>query len=172
MSFFYFLAPRTEYPWENGEFYPDRGSNCLQPLFPKTILVWRIRLVCVTAVGLFLCGALGVFSFVLSVVSGVVLLCVFLVSCLWYCPRRYTSYRWYLDEGTAQIYKGVFFQVQRILPLSQVQYAELLRTPAQRLCGVSTLILHAAGARLSIDGLSLEEGRKLWNRINQGRELS
>lgn len=107
----------------------------MQPLFPKTILVWRIRLVCVTAVGLFLCGALGVFSFVLSVVAGVVLLCVFLVSCLWYCPRRYTSYRWYLDEGTAQIYKGVFFQVQRILPLSQVSTRNCCAPPRSAFAG-------------------------------------
>ena len=146
------------------------GGVTLQPLFSKTVLVWRIRLVCITAAGLFLCGVLAVFSLAAGVVAGVILLCLFLVACFWYCPRRYRSYRWKIDETNAQIHHGVFFHIQRTLPLSQVQYAELLCTPAQRLCGASTLILHAAGANLWIDGLSLEEGRNLWNQINRRRE--
>lgn len=162
---------RIEYPWKNGEVYPDRRCGRLQPLFPKTVLVWRIRLVCATAAGLFLCGALAAFSLVLSAAAGAILLGIFLISCLWYCPRRYQSCSWRLTEDNVQICKGVFFRVQRILPLSQIQYTELLRTPAQRLCGASSLIFHAAGVKLSIDGLSLGQGRYLWKQVNQGREL-
>lgn len=141
----------------------------MQQLSMRTLRVWRIRALCVAAAGFFVCGVLAVFSQTAALALGLLTAVLFLLACIWYCPQRYHSSRWEITGQAAQMAAGVIFHYERALPLSRVQYAELLRTPAQRLCGVCTLILHAAGAKLSIGGLSLDQGTKLYYRIN-GRD--
>lgn len=141
----------------------------MQQLSLNTVKVWRLRALFLAAVGFFLCGVLAAFNWLAAAVSGAVIAALFLLACLWYCPLRYRTCRWSVTGSAAILTAGVVFRFRRVLPLERVQYAELLRTPAQRLCGVCTLILHAAGAKLSIDGLDNRQGTLLWNRIN-GRE--
>lgn len=141
----------------------------LQQLSKRILWVWRIRALCLAAAGFFLCGIAAVFSGAAAFFLGAVSALLFLLACVWYYPQRYRSSRWEITPQAAKLAVGVIFCYERTLPLSRVQYAELLRTPAQRLCGVCTLILHAAGAKLSIGGLSLSQGTELYRRIN-GRD--
>lgn len=100
-------------------------------LFPAGSRPWRL------ATGLWMALALGLI--------------------LLYLPGRYLRLGYHLGDDGLLITAGVLYFRTEVLPLSAVQTVRVTATPLQRLAGLRTLRVYAAGARLSVPGLPAAE---------------
>ena len=140
----------------------------MRELSHRAVLVWRLRMGAAAVAAAFFCGACAAFSPLLAGLLAYALAGLGLPLTLWYFPARFRRARWQAAEEILTL-SGVFFLRRRQLPAQRVQYAELRQCPIQRRLGVCTLVLHAAGASLTLGQLELSDGEALWRRFS-GRD--
>lgn len=63
--------------------------------------------------------------------------------------HRYRRWSYARHDEALQIAHGVLFRVETSVPFGRVQHLDVSRGPIERMCGVSTLVLHTAGTHNS-----------------------
>ncbi len=115
----------------------------------RTLALWQIRVVMLTAV---LVAACLYFSKTLPFLNYVALilglLCLFAV--VWYLPTFTGGYELLFQNEAVIINYGVFIKFSHIMPYSRLIYAQTFATPLARLLGVTALSLKAARSRVII----------------------
>ena len=152
--------------WQNN---PLGGGDGVKehPLAKESVLVWRIKSTVVSAAAFFICGGIAVFSITAALLFAFASLAGYLFTVLFYCPALYKKTRWKMDEQQFCKNSGVFFLRYCTLPVARIQYAEVVQSPAQRIFKVGTAVFHAAGARMTLNCLKLEQAQELVDAVNQ-----
>ena len=83
-------------------------------------------------------------------------------------PLRFFQLGYQLEADRLLVTSGVLFPSVRIFPLAALQTASVSADPFQRLCGLRTLRLTAAGGHLSLPGLTASEAVRLAEVLLEG----
>lgn len=82
--------------------------------------------------------------------------------------RRHRHTRWRLDAQGLALMQGRLWQSETRVPISRVQHLDVRRGPLERAAGLSTLVVHTAGTRLSavsVSGLDQRDAERLRDRL-------
>lgn len=87
----------------------------------------------------------GVLLLTVTVV-GIVLLPVWLILGAWWAQRYFASLRCELDDDELRFRKGILFQVEKTIPLENIQDVTFIEGPLLRRFNLSTLKFETAGS--------------------------
>ncbi len=130
----------------------------------KTLILWEIRVVMLTALLVFCCVYYSkVMPFLLSVAFIIAVLGLALV--VFYLPKFFATYEIELVGEAIIINYGVFIKSSHIMPYSRLIYAQSFTSPLARMLGVSALSLQAARSRVIIPEIETKEALKVINSL-------
>lgn len=95
---------------------------------------------------------------------------VFLFFYLGYLPIRYRNLSLEIHGDRFVLHTGVFYRIQRTLPVENIQYVALHSSPLHRLWDICTIVAVAPGGRISMPGLRMEEAKRLGGLVFYGEE--
>ncbi len=125
----------------------------------RTLLLWQIRVVMLTAVLILICfyfvDVLPLLKIVILVLSILGFLAV-----AWYLPTFFKSYELLFQKDSVIINYGVFIKVTHIMPYPRLIYAQSFATPLARLFGVTAISLKAARSRVIVPELLLSDAKR------------
>lgn len=122
----------------------------------KTLWLWQIRVVMLTALLIGACFYfLSFLYFFKIIVFGVAL--IGLIATIWYLPMFFKSYQLLFDNEAIIINYGVFIKFSHIMPYSRLIYAQSFATPLARLFGVTALSLKAARSSVIVPEINLSD---------------
>ena len=131
-----------------------------QNLPKKTLWLWQIRVVMLTAISIGLCFYFIPFSNILKIaVFTIVILGI--VMAVWYLPVLFKSYEILFGNEAIIINHGVFIKFSHIMPYSRLIYAQSFATPLARLFGLTTLSFKAARSRIIVPEIELSDAEKI-----------
>lgn len=120
--------------------------------------VWRLRLMMIACLLLFLFWALYRFFPVAGILGGTVLAGCFWMLWAW-IPRYCSRFRYRLDGAGLEVTGGLFFPRLVWLPAPQTLYSCVYRTPLYFLTGLYGVAVWGAGAHALLPGLTQEQAR-------------
>lgn len=94
-------------------------------------------------------------------VGGAVWLLSFLFFYLVYIPVRYRNLSFSLSEEFLTVHSGVFSRRVRIMPIASIQFTVVWDSPLHRAFRLCALIVSAAGAHITLPGLTREDAKTL-----------
>jgi uncharacterized protein len=136
----------------------------LQPVDPRILSVWRLRLIA----GVVPLTLATLAAFAWSLLSGwawwivsiaivtVTAAVVWAIWCWWWLERLYKSLRFGIDDTGIRIERGVWWRSIVALPRARIQHSDVTQGPLQRRYGVATLTFFTAGSvytSISLPGL-------------------
>lgn len=137
---------------------------------PKLRICWRIQLALLMFVPAFFHALLFSSALYRWVGCTLVWLLIFFAVDLVYFPARLRRLSLTITPSHIILTDGVFFPLTRTLPLANIQLTTVYRGPFQRLFGLSTLMVTAAGGRLIFPGLRREDAQLLCDTLpDKGR---
>lgn len=126
----------------------------------RTLLLWQMRVVMLTAVLVAVClWYVGLLPFLKIAVWILLGLCVAVVTV--YLPLFFKSYDMMFQGEAIIINYGVFIKFSHIMPYSRLIYAQTFATPLARIMGVTALSLKAARSRVIIPEVLLSDAIKV-----------
>lgn len=131
----------------------------------KTLLLWQIRVVMLTALVVAVCfNFANLFPFlkIVAIVSAVTGILV----AAFYLPLFVTGYRIYLKNDAVIINHGVFIKVTHIMPYSRLIYVQSFRTPLARLFSLSALSLKAARSKVFIPEMPCDDANRFISSVS------
>jgi membrane protein YdbS with pleckstrin-like domain len=127
----------------------------------KTLTVWRARLTLLAFVPAFaLSLRYDAGSFAWRVFAGVFVF-AFAGAYLFYLPARLKSRSHARHNGMLIVKRGVFYRRTAAMPQDAVQTVAVSAGPLCRKLGLACVIVSAAGFRVRVPGLPLEQAKKL-----------
>ena len=93
---------------------------------------------------------------------------IWAVALVFWLPVRFFRLGYQLEADRLLVTSGVLFPSVRIFPLAALQTASVSADSLQRLCGLRTLHLAAAGGHLSLPGLTASEAVRLAGVLLEG----
>ena len=132
-----------------------------QRILPKrTLVLWQIRVVMLTALLIAACLWFKDILPFLDIAVWVLAALGLGVVC-WYLPTFFKGYEMLFQNEAVIINYGVFIKISHIMPYSRLIYAQTFATPLARLMGVTALSLKAARSRVIIPEVLLSEATKV-----------
>lgn len=80
-----------------------------------------------------------------------------------YLPMRHKSCVYLISDTSVEIKLGAFYKTTKLIWSGNIEFASLTAAPDERLFGLSSLRLFAAGGKITLPGLCLGEARRLWH---------
>lgn len=127
----------------------------------RALLLWRLRAAVLAFLASFLLTLLlSDFSFwhrLSLIVAGVVFLFFF---CIFY-PLKKIKFTYAFHNEQLVVDGGVFYNRRRVIPLSNIQYVTLLRTPDMLPFGLASVMVHSVGTSLYLPCLRFRDAQEL-----------
>ncbi len=121
----------------------------------KGLLLWEIRLTLIAfSVSVLTAMILGGILF--KIISAVWMI-GYIVAGAWYYPLKYRKLSYNFDDKLLVVNCGVIYRRRKSIFLKNVQYISTMATPLQRLMGLKTIVVHAAGGLIFIPNLNKSE---------------
>lgn len=130
----------------------------------KTVLLWQIRVVMLTAIIVAICIYYGKAMPFLNSVALIIAL-ISLALNLFYIPKFLHGFEILFKNDAIIINYGVLIKFSHIMPYSRLIYAQSFATPLSRLFGVTALSLKAARSRVIVPEIKLEDAIKIINSL-------
>lgn len=127
----------------------------------KVLTLWRIVFSLGMAVPAFVSALIYSFGSVVWICVTAVWLLLFLGGYLFYLPLRYSKLSYSLTKDKIILFSGVIYTRQRAIPLRNIQFTSLKQNFLERIFGLCTLVVTAAGGHLVISGLYDDDAKKL-----------
>lgn len=127
--------------------------------------LWEIRLLIITAAVSFLTAV--IFEGILFTIVSAVWITVYAVLAAWYYPLKYIKLSYNIDKNILVVNCGVIYRRRKSIFLNNIQYISTLRTPLQRLSGLETVVVHAAGGFIMIPNLKRSDADILRYNISE-----
>jgi membrane protein YdbS with pleckstrin-like domain len=86
----------------------------------------------------------------------------------WSPGRRYRAWGYRIDADELELRRGVWTEVQTVVPLDRVQHLDISQGPIERACAVCRLIVHTAGtmhSRVVLPGLARATAERMRDEI-------
>ncbi len=119
----------------------------------KAILLYRARLVAVTIIVAFFCGALMAFFTVIAVVLSSVVFVLAVISFFFYPVMLYKNHLITITSESLCVSKGVVFLRNYYTSIPNVCYISKITTPLQRFFGIFTLCLYTKSGKIYLSNL-------------------
>ena len=130
---------------------------------PKALVLWRLRLCLIALVPSFFSALFFAPGSVVWLVLTMLWVIVFLAFFVWYYPLKYRKLSYTVAGEVLVINCGVIYTRRKSMLLKNIQYVTLITLPLGRLFGLCTVFFEAAGGRLHLPCVKLEDGRSLQN---------
>lgn len=128
---------------------------------PAILTIWRIALIFITLVPAFLTSLiLRIGSVAWTVATGLWIF-AFLAAYLVYLPIRYKKLAYGISGDNIVLVSGTFYTRVCSIPIAGIQFTALVQSWLDRFFGLSTLVINAAGGRISIPGLKTQDAKAL-----------
>lgn len=131
-----------------------------QNLPKKTLWLWQIRVVMLTAILIGLCFYFVPFPNILKIAVFIIAI-LGVIMVIWYLPVLFKSYEILFGNEAIIINYGVFIKFSHIMPYTRLIYAQSFATPLARLFGVTALSFKAARSRIIVPELNLSDAEKI-----------
>ncbi len=133
----------------------------------KMTLVWDLRILAVSAVGLAASFELLYVFPPLGVALGVLSLAAIGFGG-WYVPSYFSRYRIEEKSDRIRIESGVFIRRQTSVFFSDTVTATITSTPLMRIFGLRTVVLSLAGKRVGLYALGKEDAYRIAGKTERG----
>lgn len=137
-------------------------------LSEKAVTIWRIYATVLLLVTGFLCGAVAVFSTVISIILLAAGSAAYAGAVFLYLPALYNSYLFRILKDKIIITKGVIEKKQHHLFIQRVQYVEVNQTWIEKKYKTCTLVFHTAGANLTLHQIDYTVAKQLKTKNKNG----
>ena len=131
-----------------------------QNLPKKTLWLWQIRVVMLTAILNGLCFYFVPFPNILKIAVFIIAI-LGVIMVIWYLPVLFKSYEILFGNEAIIINYGVFIKFSHIMPYTRLIYAQSFATPMARLFGVTALSFKAARSRIIVPEINLSDAEKI-----------
>lgn len=128
---------------------------------PKILTIWRIVLTLCAVVPAFLNAILFPVPGRLWLWVSVVWIALYLAMYLVYLPLKYQKLTFSVSEERILLYSGVLYTYVRSIPLRNIQFTAITKTPFDHLFGLCSLVVTAAGGRIVLPGLREKDAEAL-----------
>lgn len=133
----------------------------------KTLILWQIRVVMLTALFVAICLYFATILHFLKYVA--VFIAVFgLALTFWYLPTFFKGYEILFKNGAIIINYGVFIKFSHIMPYSRLIYAQSFATPLARLFRVTAISLKAARSRVIVPEINISDALRVMDSLTGG----
>lgn len=132
---------------------------------PHVLTVWRIRLLLVSVLPSFLSAFFAPHINWIWWLFTSVWIFAFLCFYILYYPIKYRKLSYSFNERCLLIHCGVIYTRVKAVPFESIQYLSVASTPLQRLFGLCSLFVFAAGSTVYIPGLIFEEALALQSKL-------
>lgn len=136
------------------------------------LTVWRLRLLAAALVPSFLTAWFSPRINWLWWLFTAAWMCAFLYFYIFYYPIKYRKLAYGVNAHCLLVYCGVIYTRVKAVPFTSIQYTSVFSTPLERLFGVTSLFVYAAGGRVYIPGLAPQDARELQALLTPGRPHS
>ncbi len=119
----------------------------------KSILLYRARIVAITIITAFICGALMAFFTIIAVVVSIVAFILAVISFFWYPAMLYKNHSITITSNSLCVSKGVIFLRDYHTCIANVCYISKITTPLQRFFGIFTLCLYTKSGKIYLSNL-------------------
>ncbi len=132
----------------------------------KTLILWQIRVVMLTAI---LVGTALYYGKAMPFLNSVALILGFLalVCVVWYLPTFFNTFEIKLKGEAIIVDYGIFIKISHIMPYSRLIYAQSFSTPLARLFGVTALSLKAARSHVIIPEINSDDAMAVINSLTK-----
>lgn len=96
--------------------------------------------------------------------TGIWVLLYLFFSCF-YLPVYFKKMCYRLTDDRLEIRTGVIYTHYKVMPYASVKYLTSFQGPLERLCGLTSITLFAAGSFVVLHGLAAEDGEELRRRL-------
>lgn len=141
-----------------GKRLPDRALTC-----------WRVQLLLLCIPPAFIGGFLYYTAPRAFTIFTFIWVSLYLLLCFLYCPMYWRQYRYAVSRSMVRVRRGVLYNQVDAVYIQNLQYTILSQSLLQRMMGLATLRLYAAGGVVRIQDVRLEEARLL--RIQLGKRM-
>ena len=117
----------------------------------RGLVLWEIRLAIIAAIVSFITALL--FDGIVFDIISLIWMCAYVVMAAWYYPIKYRKLSYNIDDNILVVNCGVIYRRRKSIFLNNIQYITSFKTPLQSLCGLRTVVVHAAGGFISIPNL-------------------
>ena len=131
-----------------------------QNLPKKTLWLWQIRVVMLTAILIGLCFHFVPFPNILKIAVFIIAI-LGVIMVIWYLPVLFKSYEILFGNEAIIINYGVFIKFSHIMPYTRLIYAQSFATPLARLFGVTALSFKAARSRIIVPEINLSDAEMI-----------
>lgn len=136
----------------------------------KIVLIWEIYVLLVAL----LMAALSFLLFRFSIPPWIgwafvglwVFICLFFAA--FYIPVAYRRMQYGIVDDKLVVRSGVIYDSCKSMPLSSIKYVMTVRGPLEQMTGLTMLLVFSAGGLIIVNGLTVEEGRRLHDRLLPG----
>lgn len=127
----------------------------------KALLLWRLRLVAAIVApavlgGFFYYTIPNVFT-----IFTFVWFSLFLILCFLYFPFYYKGLSYAITESMVKVNRGVFYFRMDAVYIKNIQYTAITQTILQKVLGLATLRIYAAGGKVFIPSMDYSQARQL-----------
>ncbi len=133
----------------------------------KALWIWEGYLVLsalLPAAGSIVLVYLPIPEWIGPVFTGVwLVLCLFFA--LFFIPVQYKRFSYRLTEDRLEVHTGVIYTHDKAMPVSSVKYLSTFDGPLERLCGLTNLVVFAAGNFIVVAGITKEQEAELRCRL-------
>ena len=133
----------------------------------KTVTLWQMRLVFVTA---FLCFVSLLFGGMLRWILMAIILLVCTTVAFVYVPIYLKSYKITVDTGFIAVSKGVIIKSTNIMPHPRLIYAQSITTPLASLFKMKIILLKAARGWVFVPEMEVENSDYMLGFIRMGEK--
>lgn len=136
----------------------------------RALTLWRTRLSLAALIPAFLSALFFRPGSLIWLILTVAWVLVFLVMFVWYYPLKYHKLSYTVAGEVLVINCGVVYTRRKTMLVDNIQYVTVLVTPLGRLFGLCTVFFEAAGGRLHLPGIPMEDGERLQRLLTPGLE--
>lgn len=86
---------------------------------------------------------------------------IYLALVLVYLPLRYRNLSFTVTDEQIILHSGVIYNRVRSIPLRNIQFTAVYRNPFDGLFGLCSLVVTAAGGRITLPGLRIQDAEAL-----------
>lgn len=119
----------------------------------KYFWLMQVRAAFLVLIFSFFNGITAALDFYTSVLFGLVGLCFYAATALFYIHRYVNSVRVTFNGDIIAIYKGVLFQKKQFIPLESIRFVEIKKSPLSGLFGVFRVTVNTSSASVKIGGM-------------------
>lgn len=128
---------------------------------PNALILWRLRLILSSLIPSLLGGFLYYTVPKVFTIFTFTWFSLFILLCFLYYPFYYRGFSYSISESMIKINRGVFYFRMDAIYIKNIQYTSISQTLLQKILGLATLWIYAAGGKAHIPSIDHAIARQM-----------